>query len=89
MDMAKAWLGGTTARWSERDKQWRFPSGANLSFGFLERYDDVYHYQSAAFQYIGFDELTQFQEAEYRYLFSRKRNRFLISSTFLGLNYFR
>ena len=34
---------------------------------------DHLKYQGAEFQYIGFDELTQFKEKQYRYLFSRLR----------------
>src|SRR5204863_6819193 len=34
---------------------------------------DVYRYQSAEFQFVGFDELTQFTEYQYTYLFSRLR----------------
>jgi len=50
-----------------------FPSGARLTFGNLEYERVKYRYQSAEFQYIGFDELTQFTETQYRYLFSRLR----------------
>src|SRR5208282_4891029 len=67
------WLMPTGARWSERDKTWTFPSGATLSFGYLEHEDDKYRYQSSEFQYVAFDELTQFTETQYRYLFSRLR----------------
>ena len=73
MDRAHEWLSGTSARWSERDKKWTFPSDATLSFGYLEHENHKYRYQSAAFQFIGFDELTQFTETQYRYLFSRLR----------------
>lgn len=73
MDRSKQWLMGSRARWSEVDFRWTFPSGATLSFGYLRRFNDVYRYQSAEFQFIGFDELTQFTEAEYRYLFTRLR----------------
>ena len=73
MDRAHEWLQGTGAHWSERNKTWTFPSGATLSFGYLESENDKYRYQSAEFQFIGFDELTQFTEAQYRYLFSRLR----------------
>src|SRR5262249_25927513 len=59
--------------WSAQEKRWTFPSGATLTFGYLERDDDVYQYQSAEYQYIGFDELTQHTEFRYRYLFSRLR----------------
>ncbi len=44
-----------------------------MQFGFLEAENDKYRYQSAEFQYIGFDELTQFSESQYRYMFTRLR----------------
>lgn len=73
MDLSKEWLSPTDARWSEAKKQWRFPSNATLSFGYLESENDKYQYQSAAYNFIGFDELTQFLETQYTYLFSRLR----------------
>ncbi|MGE4334590.1 MAG: phage terminase large subunit [Pigmentiphaga sp.] len=73
MDRAHEWLDGTAAEWRDKDKTWRFPSGATLSFGYLENENDKFRYQSAEFQFIGFDELTQFAESQYRYLFSRLR----------------
>jgi predicted phage terminase large subunit-like protein len=73
MDRAKEWLSETAARWSDKEKTWHFPSGATLTFGHLEHEDTKYRYQSSEFQFIGFDELTQFSETQYRYLFSRLR----------------
>lgn len=73
MDRAEQWLRGTDARWNDRDKTWTFPSGATLTFGYLEHEGDKYRYQGAEFQFVGFDELTQFTETQYRYLFSRLR----------------
>lgn len=73
MDRAMQWLGGTKARWNSLKHIWTFPSGARLAFGNLEYERHKYAYQSAEFQYIGFDELTQFTESQYRYLFSRLR----------------
>jgi predicted phage terminase large subunit-like protein len=67
------WLGGTAARWNGEKRQWRFPSGAVLQFGHLEHEKDKYNYQSAEFQFVGFDELTQFTRSQYTYLFSRLR----------------
>jgi len=75
MARAQEWLAPTAASWSERDKRWTFPSGATLSFGYLETETDKYRYQSAEFQFVGFDELTQFTESQYLYLFSRLRRR--------------
>lgn len=69
------------AHWSGQDKRWTFPSGASLQFAYLEHEDDIYRYQSAEFQYVGFDELTQFSERQYRYLFSRLRRRAMTDET--------
>jgi hypothetical protein len=73
MARAKEWLAGTDAEWNDRDKRFTFPSGARLQFGFLDTDKDRYRYQGGAYQFIAFDELTQFPEAWYRYLFSRLR----------------
>jgi hypothetical protein len=74
MDRAKSWLAGRAdVAWSERDFRFTFPSGARLDFGYLQTRNDRYTYQSAEYQFVGFDELTQFEEADYTYLFSRIR----------------
>lgn len=73
MDRARAWLTGTGATWSEKDKRWTFPSGATLTFGYCETDSDVYRYQGSEFQFIGIDELTQWSERAFRYLLSRLR----------------
>ena len=73
MDRAQEWLGGTDARWQSQAHTWRFPSGAQLAFGYLDSEHDKYAHQSAEYQFCGFDELVQFHESTYRYLFSRLR----------------
>lgn len=73
MARSHEWLGGTDAKWDGSDYRWTFPSGATLSFGYLNHDKDKFRYQSAAFQFIGFDELTQFPYNHYGYLFSRLR----------------
>lgn len=73
MDRSKQWLYGTKARWNEIEHCWTFPSGARLQFGYLEAEADKYRYQGAEFQGIFPDELTQFTESQYTYLFSRLR----------------
>jgi hypothetical protein len=73
MDRAAQWLAPTAATWSGTDKRWLFPSGATLSFGYLDTENTKYRYQSSELQFVGFDELTQFAESQYRYLFSRLR----------------
>lgn len=74
MARAKEWLIGQPGiKWNENDRQFTFPSGAKLVFGFLKRDEDVQQYRSAEFQFIGFDELTQFSEYQYTYMESRLR----------------
>lgn len=73
MDRSQEWWGGSDAHWDAKDHTWRFPSGATITFGYLEAEQDKYRYQSSEFQFIGFDELTQFSETQYLYLFSRLR----------------
>lgn len=73
LDRSRMWLGGTDAKWHGDSTSWVFPSGAKVTFGYLEHDTDVYQYQSAAFQFIGFDETTQFTEYQYRYMHSRTR----------------
>ena len=73
MDRSKAWLADTPARWNEASRRWTFPSRSTLTFGYLQHKDDRLRYASAEFQYIAFDELTQFRLSDYRFLFSRLR----------------
>lgn len=73
MDRAHDWLCGTTAHWHDSEHRWTFPSGATITFGYLQSENDKTRYQSAEFQFVAFDELTQFRETQYSYLFSRLR----------------
>ena len=73
MSRSFEWLQGTDAIWHDKEKTWKFPSGATLTFGYLDAPRDHYRYQGSAFQFIGFDELTQFKENQYLYLHSRLR----------------
>ena len=73
MDLAAQWLSGTDAHYSGEKKRWHFPSGATVTFGYIDSDADKYQYQGSAFQFVGFDELTQMNESPYRYLFSRVR----------------
>ncbi len=73
LDRARDWLAGSDAHWDDPEHTWKFPSGATITFGYLEHEQDKYRYQSAEFQTICFDELTQFLETQYRYLFTRLR----------------
>jgi predicted phage terminase large subunit-like protein len=50
-----------------------FPSGARISFGYLNNVNDYLRYKGSEFQFIGMDEVTEIRESDYRYLFSRLR----------------
>jgi len=73
IERSHEWLNDTPARWEGGQHRWRFPSGAVLQFGYLDSEMHKFRYQSAEFQYIAFDELTQHWEDDYLYLFSRLR----------------
>jgi predicted phage terminase large subunit-like protein len=73
LDLSHEFFGGGPGQYQESKKQWIFPSGATITFGFLDTEADKYRYQGAGFQFIGFDELTQFTESQYLYLFTRCR----------------
>lgn len=72
---AREWfsLTPTLPHWAHYSKTWTFPSGATLTFGYLENEGDEQRYRSAEYQTIVFDELTRFRELPYRFLFSRLR----------------
>lgn len=76
MDRAHAWLSGTDAKWDGHKKTWLFPSGARITFGYLETESDKWRYQGSELQTIIFDELTQFEQSQYLYLMTRLRRKF-------------
>lgn len=74
--LAHEWLDHTDASYHKGAKQWTFPSGATLTFGFVgQGEEDVRKYETAAFQFIGIDEVTAWREDDYRFLFSRLRRK--------------
>lgn len=72
LSIAKEWLKGK-AHWNGDTYTFTFPSGATLEFGHMESDDARFNYQGAAYQFVGYDELTQFTEVTYSYLGSRIR----------------
>lgn len=73
MDRAHAWFSQSGAHWSGETKTWTFPGGGRIRFGYMEAENDKLQFQSAEFQYVGFDEVTHFTKTQYLYLFSRLR----------------
>lgn len=62
------------AKESTARHEWRFPAGGKLLFRHLQDLNAAHAHRSAEYCYIGFDELTTFDEQQYRYLFTRARN---------------
>ncbi len=70
-----AWLEATDARWDGKRSLWTFPrSGAVLKLSSMQLFKDRLRQKGAEYDMIGFDELTSFQEAMYRYMYSRRRH---------------
>ncbi len=71
------WLMGK-AKWHEQKKQWTFEHGPGkkpsmIQFYHFDHWKDHVNFQGPPFQLVLFDELTQFEERMYDYLFSRMR----------------
>lgn len=68
------WFTDTPAKWEHDGQLWRFPSGASIHLGGASSLEKVAKkYQGAEFQFIGCEELGQWTEPPYLYLFSRLR----------------
>jgi predicted phage terminase large subunit-like protein len=75
---ALEWLGGRP-EWQGIDTihgmpvRWHRAGGGTLSFSHLQLERDKYNHQGPSYQFIGWDELTQFSQSQYSYLTSRLR----------------
>ena len=73
IDRSRMWYPTYGGNYRETKRRWEFPSGAIIKFSHMENEKDKYKHQTAQYQYIGFDEATQFSPTQYLYLFSRCR----------------
>lgn len=78
-DRAKQWFQGTAAKWDTKLNGYRFPTydsnpGAAISFGQLANIGDRDKWKGPEFQYVGIDELTEWTEGDYLFMFSRLRS---------------
>ncbi len=77
------WLAPQGVRWHACARRWEFETKgapASITFGFIKHSLDRFRYGSSEFQYIAFDELTEFAEDDYLFLFSRLRRRVSIEA---------
>lgn len=74
MDRFKTWVSNyDDVHWNANSYVATFPSGARISFGYLNNQNDFLRYKGSEFQFIGMDEVTEIRESDYRYMFSRLR----------------
>ena len=74
MDRFKSWIAlYDEVHWNANSFIATFPSGARISFGYLNNVGDYLRYKGSEFQFIGMDEVTEIRESDYRYMFSRLR----------------
>ena len=73
------WAGNPRVRWDDSLHGFRFATGgadATIHFGYGETLKEISDkYQGAEFQMVGIDELGQWREPNFLYLFSRVRRR--------------
>ena len=74
MDRCWALYPGFGGTYRATEHRWKFPSGATIDLGHMQHEDDKHRYHGREFHFVGFDELTQFSEAQYLYIFSRLRS---------------
>lgn len=54
--------------YNETKHKWTFPSGATITFSYMERDDDARSHDTAEYHYVGWDELTHFSKFQYEYI---------------------
>lgn len=53
---------------------WQFPSGMKIKAAHLQLETDVYNWQGSQIAFLGFDEVTHFEESQFFYMLSRLRS---------------
>lgn len=59
--------------WRAADKEWRYPNGSVIELGYCDTDESVGQYLSAEYDFIGFDEMTEFTQYQWDMLRSRAR----------------
>lgn len=73
LDRFRGWMANKPVHKGDSGRLWTFPSGAKIQFGYAQREEAKYKFQGAEYQFIGFDEGTQFESEIYEYLSTRLR----------------
>lgn len=74
MDRFKDWIAPyDEIKWNGNEFKATFPSGATVSFGYLNNPLDHLRYKGTELMFVGMDEVSEIREEHYKYLFSRMR----------------
>lgn len=78
LDLADDWWGGKPGiNFNRQRHEYTFqcPNGgeSRITFGAMDTENDRLKYQGGRYHFVGYDELTQFKERDFVYLFSRMR----------------
>lgn len=67
-------LFGSTGRYNEQKHTYVFSDGCEIKYRAMEHASQMYDFASAEFDFVDFDEVTEFEEEPYLFLFSRIRS---------------
>ena len=73
LDRAREWWLPRGLIYHAASRQFRYPGGGRVSFGYLDKPDDHLRYQGAEWTFLGFDEASQLRPHQMQYLQSRLR----------------
>lgn len=83
LDLASDWWGGNPdIKFNSQKHRYTFPcfdddgkliGHSRIEFGAMDTINDRFKYQGGRYHFVGYDELTQFPERDFTYLFSRMR----------------
>lgn len=60
-------------KYNQRTHEWMFPNGSVIELAYWDNDNNYMNYQGAEYDVIRWEELTQFEEAWYKYMLSRCR----------------
>jgi hypothetical protein len=73
IERSRKFFGPIGGEWVQRFHGWVFPNGAMVKFGHCQRELDKHNYDGHEYHRIVFDQVEQFSETQYAYLYSRLR----------------
>ena len=59
--------------YTSSEHRWYFPSGGKITLGHCQNEGDKYNYHGKEFHYLGFDELTEFEESQFTFICANVR----------------